>query len=178
MRELGCYICDTDKIYRELTGKNSPFLNVLSRNFGQDIIDGEGNLSRSLLAHRAFKSKDSQEKLNKLTHPEILRISFERCRNALESGADAAVIDAPLLFESGGDKKCDVVISVICPEEIRLKRIMERDGITEERARERMSAQHGDEFYTDKSDYVVRSYSPYNICEELSDFQKKYLSGE
>lgn len=178
LRELGCYICDTDKIYRELTGKNSPFLNVLSRNFGQDIIDGEGNLSRSLLAHRAFKSKDSQEKLNKLTHPEILRISFERCRNALESGADAAVIDAPLLFESGGDKKCDVVISVICPEEIRLKRIMERDGITEERARERMSAQHGDEFYTDKSDYVVRSYSPYNICEELSDFQKKYLSGE
>ncbi len=173
---LGCYICDTDEISHEITEKNSPFLNILSSNFGQDIINDDGSLNRSLLAERAFKTKEDQEKLNSLTHPEILKISFERCEKALAAGSKAAVIDAPLLFESGADKKCDIVISVICPREIRCKRIMERDNITEGQAEQRMSVQHDDKFYTERSDYVVRSYPPFSVESELSDFRKKYLS--
>lgn len=176
LKELGCYVCDTDKIARQITEKNSPFLGILAENFGQDIIDENGELKRKLLAERAFKNKDEQLKLNSLMHPEIIGISLERCYDALGNGASAAVIDAPLLFECGADKYCDTVISVTAPEKIRLERIIKRDSITQEQAKRRMSVQHDDGFYTEKSEFTVRSYEPYDIKQELKTFKDKYLN--
>lgn len=175
LTKLGCYVSDTDKIARELTMKDSPFLGILAENFGQDIIDENGELKRKLLAERAFKDKESQNLLNSLMHPEIIRISLERCFDALENGASAAIIDAPLLFEANGDKHCNTIISVIAPKEIRLARIMERDNITSEQAESRMNAQHDDDFYTSKSEFTVRSFEPYKVEDELENFVKKYL---
>ncbi len=177
LTQLGCYVCDTDKVARELTAKNSAFLSVLAENFGSDIIDEDGNLKRRLLADRAFADKEKQALLNSLMHPEIMRITYERCRTALENGAAAAVIDAPLLFEAKGDELCDTVISVIAPKEIRAERIMKRDGITRQSAEIRMNAQQSDEFYTSKSEFTVRSYEPFDIADELSGFVQKYLGG-
>lgn len=171
----GCYVCDTDKVARELTAKNSPFLSILSDNFGEDIIKENGELDRKLLAARAFATKEKQEKLNSLMHPEIIRIATERCLDALEGGAAAAVIDAPLLFEAKGDKYCDTVISVIAPKETRLSRIMERDSITKEQAESRMSVQHEDEYYTSKSEFVVFNDGGTDVKEALAGFAAKYL---
>lgn len=175
LEKLGCYVCDTDKVAREITVKGSQFLNVLAENFGADIIDESGELKRKLLAERAFCDKEHQQLLNSLMHPEIIRIAKERCIDALENGANAAVIDAPLLFECGADKFCNTVISVITPKEVRLERIMKRDNITREMAESRMSVQHDDCFYTDSSEFVVRSYSPFKVENELKDFVCKYL---
>lgn len=178
LKTLGCYVCDTDKVARELTAKNSPFLRILAENFGEDILDENRELKRKLLADRAFSSKEKQTLLNSLMHPEIIRIATERCFDALEEGASAAIIDAPLLFEANGDKHCDTVISVLSPAEIRLERIMARDKITRQQALTRMQAQHSDDFYTSRSEFTVRSYAPYSIADELSGFVKKYLSGQ
>ena len=175
LKKLGCYVSDTDAIAREITMKDSPFLGILAEHFGQDIIDENGELKRKLLAERAFKTKESQILLNSLMHPEIIRISVERCNDAIEKGAAAAIIDAPLLFEAGADKYCDTIIAVIAPKEIRIERIMKRDGITREQALGRMSVQHEDEFYTMKSEFTVRSFEPYDAEEELKGFVEKYL---
>ena len=175
LESSGCYVVDTDKVAREITMKDSPFLKIIAAHFGEDIIDAKGELDRKLLASRAFKDKQSQEKLNSLMHPEIIRISAERCTDALENGASAAVIDAPLLFECGADKICDTVIAVVAPKEIRLDRIMQRDSITEEQALQRMSVQHDDAFYTEKSEFTVRSYAPFDVESELEDFIIRYL---
>ncbi len=177
LTRLGCYVCDTDKVARTLTEKGSPFLSVLADNFGADIIDEDGNLKRRLLADRAFADKEKQSLLNSLMHPEIMRIAYERCKKALENGAVAAVIDAPLLFEAKGDEICDTVISVIAPREVRTERIMKRDGITRQSAEIRMNAQQSDDFYTSKSEFTVRSYEPFEVENELSGFVQKYLDG-
>lgn len=174
LESLGCYICDTDKIARELTEENSPFLGILAKNFGEDIVN-DGVLDRKLLASRAFASKEKQELLNSLMHPEIIAIANERCRHALYNGAVASVIDAPLLFEAKGDKVCDTVISVVAPKEIRLERIMERDSITEEQALSRMNVQHEDSFYTSKAEFTVVNDGKTDIKDSLSDFVNKYL---
>ncbi len=178
LKKMGCYVSDTDKIARELTVKGSYFLEKLADSFGSDVINENGELDRKLLAKRAFLSKESQLKLNALMHPEIMRISLERCIQALSDGAAAAVIDAPLLFEAGGEKYCDTVISVIAPEEIRLERIMLRDNITKEQAQNRMNAQQCDDYYTEKSEFVVKSYASFNIENELKEFTEKYLKGQ
>lgn len=175
LKKLGCYVSDTDAIAREITMKDSPFLGILAEHFGQDIIDENGELKRKLLAERAFKTKETQSLLNSLMHPEIIRISVERCNEAIEKGAAAAIIDAPLLFEAGADKYCDTIIAVIAPKEIRIERIMKRDGITREQALGRMSVQHEDEFYTMKSEFTVRAFEPYDAEEELKGFVEKYL---
>lgn len=175
LKNKGCYVVDTDLIAHELTEKNSPFLVILADNFGKDIINPDGELDRKLLASRAFSGKEQQLLLNSLMHPEIISIAKERCIDALENGVKAAVIDAPLLFECGADKICDTVISVVAPEEVRLDRIIKRDNITIQAAKSRMSVQHEDSFYTDKAEFVVHSYSPYNIEDELKAFCNKYL---
>ncbi len=175
LEKIGCYVSDTDAIAREITMKDSPFLGILAENFGQDIIDENGELKRKLLAGRAFKTKESQALLNSLTHPEIIRRSLERCNEAIEKGAVASIIDAPLLFEAGADKYCDTVIAVIAPKQIRIERIIKRDNITREQALSRISVQHDDDFYTQKSEFTVRSFEPYKIEEELKGFVEKYL---
>ena len=80
-----------------------------------------------------------------------------------------------MLFECGADKICDTVISVIAPREIRIERIIERDSISREMAQKRMSVQHEDSFYSDKSEFVVRSYEPYDVSDELESFVSRYL---
>lgn len=174
LTRLGCGVIDTDKIAREITDPGSDFLPVLAEQFGADIIK-DGELDRRLLAQRAFADKKSQEKLNRLTHPEIMRRALDRADDALNEGEAAAVIDAPLLFEAGGDKVCDTVIAVIAPEEIRLERITARDGITEEEARRRMSVQQSDEFYTSRAEFTVISCEGYSVPEQLRGFKEKYL---
>ena len=174
LESLGCYVCDTDKIARELTAENSPFLSVLAKHFGEDIVSG-GVLDRKLLASRAFATKEKQELLNSLMHPEIISIATQKCHEALYKGAVASVIDAPLLFEAKGEEHCDTVISVVAPKEIRLERIMKRDSITEEQALSRMSVQHEDSFYTEKSEFTVVNDGKTDVREALSDFVTKYL---
>lgn len=175
LKKLGLYICDTDKIARELTADGSPFLKILASAFGEDIIEN-GSLNRKLLADRAFSSKENQLRLNSLMHPEIIRIAHERCMEALEEDdMTGAVIDAPLLFEAQGDKLCDTVISVVAPKEIRLERIMKRDAITREAAEKRMSVQHEDEFYTSKSEFVILNDGNTSIRRSLRRFREKYL---
>ena len=175
LESLGCYVCDTDKVARELTAKNSPFLDVLAENFGHDIIKDGGELDRKLLAERAFSSKEKQKLLNSLMHPEIIRIARERCLDALENGAVAAVIDAPLLYEAKGDGCCNTVISVTAPKEMRMQRIMDRDSISREMAESRMSVQHSDEFYTLKSEFNVYNDGNTDVKKALEGFVAKYL---
>ena len=153
MQKNGDYIIDTDILARKAT-ESRDVLDRLSAYFGGDITK-DGVLNRKLLAERAFSSEENTKVLNNITHPEITRLVIEEIHKAEEQKATAAVIDAPVLFESDLVCICDKVICVTAPEEIRLKRIMERDGITKEEAKLRMSAQHDEEYYTSRSDEVI-----------------------
>ena len=75
-----------------------------------------------------------------------------------EAAGDRAVfLDAPTLYQSGADTLCEKVVAVLAPAEDRLRRIMERDALTEEEARARMMSQPGDEFFEKRADYVIRN---------------------
>lgn len=165
LSENGCEVIDTDKIAREITEKGSPVLSVLAEVFGDDILT-DGELDRKLLASRAFSSRENTEKLNAVTHPEITKRVILRIEDAFKKGKKAAVIDAAALFESGEDKLCTFTAAVICPEEIRLRRIMKRDGITKEQAEVRIKAQHDEKYYIQKADMIIRNYPPFDLYEQ------------
>lgn len=152
----GCYIIDADKLGRKVLDNGSICLKQVCIEFGDDILSIDGSLNRQLLAKKAFSNKDSTQLLNDITHPyifmEILRI-IDSIRETKENSV--IILDAAVLLESKMDILCDYVISVIAPVEVRLKRIMKRDNITEENARIRMNVQNNDKFYIDKSDFII-----------------------
>lgn len=116
---------------------------MLCASFG-DVLKEDGSLDRRLLAQLAFSSPGRKSVLNAITHPTIARLMFEEAQS-LDN--DTVIFDASQLFESGEDAFCDRIIGVLADPDIRLSRIMTRDGITREEAALRMSAQYDEAFF-------------------------------
>ncbi|MBQ6872830.1 MAG: dephospho-CoA kinase [Clostridia bacterium] len=168
LEKQGYYICDCDKISKEVMADGASLLYVLAKAFGDDILDGD-HLNRRLLADKAFREKDLTELLNSITHPAILKKCKEDMSKAFEEGYEHAVLDAPTLFESGADKLCDYIVSVSAPENVRLKRILLRDKIHIDQAKTRMGAQKDESFYIENSDFVIRNYPPFDLDEQVRE---------
>lgn len=160
---MGCVIINADQVAREALEKNSDCLKRLAELFGYDIIDDEGNCRRRLLAQRAFSSPENKKLLDNTTHPWIIRRTAEYIESYRRNTGSPVVFDAPLLFESGGDRLCDVIIAVTAPEELRLERIIRRDGLALEEAKLRMNAQHDTEYYTGRADFVIDGSQPLEL---------------
>ena len=168
LEKMGFCVIDGDKIARSITEKGKPAISMLANEFGCDIIEDDGSLNRKLLASRAFKDRESTAKLNAITHP-IIKAEFEKeLRKAEAEGFSFAVIDAAALLESSCKDLCEKIIVVTAPEEIRLSRILLRDGITKEQALIRIKAQFPDEYYNEKADILIRNYPPYEKEIELT----------
>ncbi|MBR5134762.1 MAG: dephospho-CoA kinase [Clostridia bacterium] len=150
----GALIIDADRLAREVVQVGEPCLAALAEAFGDDILLADGSLDRAALAAKAFASPEKTALLNHITHPFVI----ERSHRLLDASTAAiAVIDAPLLFESGMDALCDETIAVVCAREERLSRIMARDGIDEARATTRMNAQPDDTFYLARATHTMRN---------------------
>ena len=154
LQSAGFQIIDCDKLTKSGI-YDARCLEELAQAFGGDILAPDGSLDRRLLARRAFSSPENTEILNRITLPRILRRLGEKLREMHDGGIQKIVLDAPTLFESGADAFCSRVISVTAPQSLRLSRVMERDGLSREDACLRMSAQKPDDFYLDRSDYVL-----------------------
>lgn len=169
LRDMGFFVCDADKIARQVVEKGSPLLEKLSDEFGEDIINSDGTLNRSKLAEKAFATKERTEKLNSLMHPAILEKSFAEMQSALNSGYKAAFYDAAALYESKADKLCDKTVCVHAPAEVRLERIIKRDDLTTEKALERMNAQNPDSYYSSKADFMIDNSPDKNLSEQVKE---------
>lgn len=150
---MGAQIIDCDRLAREATDRPG-CISALCDVFGNDIVMN-GMLNRQKLADRAFRSPDSTALLNRITHPVILKELERRLACYKEEKAASVVIDAPLLFEGGVGCYCDVTVAVIATPEIRRRRIMSRDGITERQADMRMSAQKDNAYYAGLCTYTI-----------------------
>lgn len=139
--ELGFEVIDCDKASRKVMEKGTPCTRELISVFGRDIASEEGEIYRKKLAEKVFFNKDLLEKLTEITHRYIKEYIFGRMEEAKTRGERVFVIDAPLLFESGLDKICDVTLAVTADRETRISRITERDRITRELAEKRIEAQ-------------------------------------
>ncbi len=167
LKEKGFYIIDGDVIARHITDKGKPALGLLADYFGRDVIDPEGSLDRKLLASRAFATAENTAMLNSITHPLICREFEAEIEKAEREGYEKAVIDAAALLESECKNLCEKIIVVYAPEEMRLQRILSRDGITEKEAKTRMGAQKSDEYYFSFADIIVKSFPPHDIEQQL-----------
>lgn len=156
--EAGFAIVDCDAISRGLD-KSRKYINAVREAFGDGVIDmtgGEAKIDRKALAEIVFSSPEAKKKLEDIAHPMILDTVYRRVDAAREHKKDV-VIDAPLLFETGLDKICDVTVGVVADEKIRFERAMKRGGITEENLSRRIMLQPKNEFYASKCNYIIEN---------------------
>lgn len=167
---------DTDLTAREVVSKGEKCLDELCECFGNEILNDDGTLCRKRLAQIAFTDEQKHEDLNRITHKYIVKKIKDWLSNCREQGMKMAIIDAPLLFESGVDALCDRIVCVTANEETRRVRIMERDSIDKETADIRLRSQKKDSFYTERSDFVLHNDSDREkFYEECKSVIKKLL---
>lgn len=153
----GITVIDCDWVARDVVRRGQRCLLDLAVEFSSAIIDKNGELNRRRLAGIVFRDRKKLRRMEGIMYPYILdRIRAETA--AREAAGDRAVfLDAPTLYQSGADALCEKVAAVLAPEKDRLRRIMERDALSEEEARARMMSQPGDEFFEKRADYILRN---------------------
>lgn len=95
--------------------------------------------------------------MEKIIYPYILAHILQQIHRREVAGDRAVFLDAPTLYQSGANILCQRVVAVLAPEAGRLLRIMERDGLTIEEAKARMSSQPGDTYYEKRADHIIRN---------------------
>jgi len=165
----GFEIIDYDLISRQVCEKGSDCLDEICAIFGNGVLNSDSTLNRKALGAIVFSDGEKLRALNTITHKYITLRSEEILAS---SDSERFVLDAPLLFEAELEKKCDCVVSVLSGVEKRTERIMQRDSISYEYALKRINSQKKDEFYIEKSDFVIYNN---NSVEELNDNTLKII---
>ena len=147
---------DADEIARfALTPESACFERAIAI-FGTDALRPDGTADRAYIASRVFSDPSLRSALNGVVHPYVIDEMLKRSESC---GSPLIVWDVPLLFESGVDAFCDYTVAVLCSEEIRVARVMDRDGAEESQARARIRAQITDEERSRLATYSLRNES-------------------
>ena len=162
--QAGGVILDCDEIYHDLLRADPELLRAIEERFPGTVKNGV--LLRKVLGERVFSDEKALADLNRITHGAVKAEVLHR----LESCPTLAAIDAIALFEGGLAPLCNITVAVTAPTEDRVRRLMSRDGISEEYARKRIAAQHDPSWFRERCDWVLDNDST------LEAFQEKCLA--
>jgi len=153
---LGAKVLDADEVAREVVLPGKPAWTKLRHTFGSEFFHPDGRLNRSKLRRLVFADPEQRSRLNAIVHPEVMReidFRFEQ----LTSSAEHAVVlvDIPLLIEVGVAHRFDKVVVVYANESVQVMRLMQRDGLSREEARQALSVQIDLREKAKKADFVI-----------------------
>lgn len=172
LEKHGALVIDCDKVAHENMAKGGIAYDEIVSAFGREILDKNGEIDRKILGGIVFDDKDKLDLLNGIAHSRIKQRVDEIIKD--NGQYNLIVIDAPLLKEAGMCESVDSIWLVTADEDIRLKRVMKRDSITEKAARARFKNQTP--FDENEADVVI--YNNNDIEEELKkevEFQLEKL---
>lgn len=167
LEKLGGCVLDTDALYHELLESDTALQRELRERFG-DMTGEDGRFVRKKLGKVVFHSKAALEDLDRIAHRHVMDELHRRLARAEQEGYAAVAIDGYALFESGCDKLCNTTVGVLAPAEIRVRRIMDREGISEDYARARVAAQRDDDFYRQRCGHILM-----NDCASPEEFGQR-----
>lgn len=177
LKSMGAMTIDCDEMYHELTRESDELRAALISRFG-NVYSGR-ELKRRDLGQIVFSDPAALADLNAITHSFIHAELLRRLREHAMSGGSLAAIDAAALFAGGADKLCNATFGVIAPREMRIERIMAREGISREYAALRIDAQPDDKYFAERctallvNDRAVEDFT--SACE--TEFRKVIGNG-
>jgi dephospho-CoA kinase len=156
--ELGGYVISADKLAHEAMLQGKIAFDQIIKAFGIEIIGEDGEIDRKLLGARVFGKPEVLSLLENIIHPQVWAATVSYLEAAKELALfPFAVIDAPLLVESGMYKLCDTVVLITANDTLRAERIIQRDNITREAAARRLASRVGDEALQSYADIVIEN---------------------
>ena len=153
LERLGFQVVDCDALYYQLLAWDQGLRQGIQGAFGQVFLP-DGQLDRRALGDIVFGNPAALDKLNALVYPAVSAAVKQKIENCTKKGL---VIDAINLIESGLGDLCDWTVALTAAPDVRMKRIMARDGISEERAKARIAAQKPDKFYRRNCTFLLEN---------------------
>ena len=178
---LGVPVYDADGNAKKFLEDNH-VKNIIIETFGEKIlIPGTSNIDKKALANIVFNDIQKLAKLNSIIHPFVIQDFKNWCESFLTTNNEQrttnyVIIEAAILFESGYNSICDKIITVTCPEDIRISRIMKRDNISEAEVKLRINNQWNEKDKTVRSDFIVVNDESCYITPQILNIHKQLLA--
>lgn len=154
-RDAGIPVVSADELARRVVEPGTPGLEEVREAFGDEFVADDGTLDRARLRERVFGDDRAREHLEAILHPRIRALGAEWIRARRAEGAQVAVTEIPLLFETGREGDFDVTVLVDAPERTRVERLMENRGLSESEARLILTAQMDAQQKRRRADLVI-----------------------
>jgi dephospho-CoA kinase len=153
---FGANVLDADEVAREVLLPGQPAWTRLRQAFGQEFFHPDGTVKRKQLRKLVFADPEKRSQLNAIVHPEVMK-EINRRSEILSSSVQTKVllVDVPLLLEVGVANRFDKVVVVYVSESVQISRLQQRDGISEEEAKQALKAQMALSKKVEQADYVI-----------------------
>ena len=172
-QKLGITVIDADVIARAIVAPNSPVLQAIVGQFGDDVVHTNGSLNRAKLRATIFANDVAKQQLNSIMHPAI---RDEIHRQLAVATSPYVILAAPLLLENGLEHLCNRVLVIDVPEAVQLKRTVNRDSVDEAQVLSIMAAQLKRAERTAKADDIIdNSGSLTDLHAQVEKLHSQYL---
>jgi dephospho-CoA kinase len=152
LKDLGIAVIDADDVVHEALGPGTPTTNAIVSRFGSGFLKPDGGIHRARLGVEVFRDSHVRRQIEAIVHPVVYE-SIRTWFHTLDRPMGVASI--PLLFETGREKDFDFVVVTVCPPDVQLQRLLERDGMSDDEARQRIAAQMPAEEKAGRGDFVI-----------------------
>ena len=157
LEALGASIISADQVGHEAYTPNTEAWEQVVAAFGDDILQDDGEIDRRKLGAVVFSDPGQLEKLNQIMHPRMARMVADKIEELRDQGVEVVVVEAALLFEAGWDSLVEEVWVTDSTEQVVIERLKQRNGMSEEEARKRISSQMDRTERLERSDYVIEN---------------------
>ncbi|AFK87148.1 dephospho-CoA kinase [Thermoanaerobacterium aotearoense SCUT27] len=163
LKSLGAVIIDADVVSREIMIKGTETYNILVSVFGKEILRKDGEIDRRKLGNLVFADKEKLNKLNEITHPEIIKRIKDIIEEERKKGKEKAIVlDAALLIEMKLFNMVDEVWLVVVDKKTQIRRLMKRDNLSYKDALNRIKSQMSIEDKMKYADFIINNCKDFN----------------
>jgi len=173
--KLGIPVFYADTVAKEIMITDPVLREGIMNTFGKDSYDLSGKLNNKYIAQLVFNDKHELEKLNGLVHPAVFR-AFDSWEETISANVPYTLKEAALLFESGSYKMCDKSILVTAPADVRIQRVMERDGVTREQVEARMDKQMSDDEKKKMADFLITNDESRPVILQVLELHHQFIN--
>jgi len=150
-------VIDADELARQIVTPPSVILEQIRKYFGPEVINADNSLNRAALGKLVFGNKHALHELEKITHPAIEHLFYQELERLKNKNVPIVFYVVPLLFEKKLEHRVDKTLLVVASDETMIKRIQERDGLSEKDAKLRLAAQMSNEDKMAKADAIIEN---------------------
>ena len=152
LKDRGIPVIDADDIVHQALGPGTPATNAIASRFGSAFLKPDGSIHRTMLGAKVFKDPETRREIEGILHPVV----YQSIRSWFDTlGGPMGVASIPLLYETNREKDFDYVVVTVCPPDVQLQRVLDRDRMSEEEAHQRIAAQIPAEEKAARADFVI-----------------------